>query len=372
MGTLIIVEPWFTAAGHPAQSLINTARTIGREADIDYLISIQKNLSVVDSSRKQLKEYGRVTEFKVNSPSLREGTFKALLKLKKMAGQNMHYGHIFFLDAHLVLLALLWPFFFLWLNPKRLSTVYLMGPERILCSKIATWLVGRFIKRNEVTLYLRTEELATAWCEAFSSDFNCRIRHIPSLELPEGEKIPAAPTPANSLKFAVIGQVRRGKGLDWLVPLFENNRALGMLTVAGTFSSEIDRQAIKVLSDFGGFLDKFLTENEMLQQAMQQDYLLMLYDDWDERMESAILYLAARANRPVITYDKGWIGRKVRQFGCGLPVTEEQGSMESFLLAVPRPDSVKYKELLKGLSDFREAHSGEVARKAFLIELAYD
>lgn len=328
---LLIIQPWFTAAGHPAQSLINTARTIGREADICYLISTQPNFSAAELQQKTLKEYGHVTEFPVNSPSLREGTFKALLQLRKMAAHGSHYDHIFFLDAHLVLLALLWPFFSRDIHPKRLSMVYLMGPERVLRSKIATWLVKRFIKRSEMTLYLRTEELAKAWCDSFSPDSNCRIRHIPSLEIPDGEQIPEAPAPADHLKFAVIGQVRRGKGLDWLIPMFQKSPQLGKLTIAGTFNSADDRKAIASLSDFDGFLDKFLTEDEMLQQAIQQDYLLMLYDDWDVRMESAVLYLAACANRPVITYDKGWIGRKVRQFNCGMVALEEQNSIESFL-----------------------------------------
>lgn len=369
MEALIIVEPWFTASGHPAQSLVNTAKTIGRDTNIGYLISTQKNLPALDASRKQLKEYGHVTEFKVNSPSLREGTFKALLKLKKMVGQDMHYKHIFFLDAHLVLLALLWPFFFMWLRPKRLSTVYLMGPERILRSKIATWLVGRFIKRNEVTLYLRTEELARAWCEAFSPDFNGRIRHIPSLEIPDGEKIPTAPAPATPLKFAVIGQVRRGKGLEWLIPMFRESPQLGKLTIAGTFGSAEDRKGLTSLIDFDGFLDKYLTEDEMLQQAMQQDYLLMLYDDWDARMESAVLYLAARANRPVIAFDRGWCGRQLRQFGNGLLAPEGPAAIAEFIKPVPQPGTEAYDALLAGVGRFRVAHSGQALRERYLTEL---
>ncbi len=247
--------------------------------------------------------------------------------------------------------------------------VYLMGPERVLRSKIAAWLVKHFIKRNNVTLYLRTEELVKAWSDSFPSDSESHIRHIPSLEMPDGEKIPEAPAPAGYLKFAVIGQVRRGKGLDWLIPMFQKNPQLGKLTIAGAFGSADDRKALPSLNDFDGFLDKYLTEDEMLQQAIGQDYLLMLYDDWDARMESAVLYLAARANRPVIAFNRGWCGRQIQQFGNGLLAPENHAEITEFIKSAPRPGSQAYEALLAGVESFRKAHSAKALRERYLLEL---
>src|SRR5690606_2539289 len=165
-----------------------------------------------------------------------------------------------------------------------------------------------FLKRSEVRLYLRTEELAAAWRAAFPRLPEAAIRHLPSLELPEGDTQIVPPPMAGSLKFGVLGQIRHGKGLDWLIPIFQCNPGLGELTVAGTFNNPQDADSMAFLHGFGGFRNEFLSDEAMLAMAREQHYLLILYDNWDIRMESAVLYLAARAGRPVLTYANGWCG----------------------------------------------------------------
>jgi hypothetical protein len=129
------------------------------------------------------------------------------------------------------------------------------------------------------------------------------------------------------------------------------------------------RDEISVLSGFDGFINRFMSESDMLEQAAEQDYLLMLYDQWDKRMESAVLYLAARVNRPVIVYGDSWCGRKVREFGCGLiaPVVRQQAI--EFLRTIPRPGSIEYASLLDGMTAFRVAHSVESLRPIVMQEL---
>ena len=369
MHMVTIVQPWFSAVGHPAQSLINTASVLGKQAGFNYLISVEPDAPRIESSISKLGEHGKVTCFKVSTPSIREGTFKAILQLRKLLENNRDSEQILFFDAHLVMLAGLWPLLVGFKKFSRVGMIYLMGPERILRSRIAGWLVQRFLSYPEAVLYLRTEELQEAWHEAFPSVPQARIRYLPSLEIPDDSLIFPDPTPSEQLKFGIIGQIRRGKGIEYLIPLFQENPQIGALTVAGTFNNLTEREFFPVLLGFPGFLNTFLSEKDMLQKAADQDYLIMLYDDWDSRMESAVLYLAARANRPVVAYNRGWCGRQVGQFHCGLLAPEDRTKLEDFLSGLPHPGDAEYEDLIHGIKKFRASHSGKNAKAAFLKAL---
>ena len=121
-----------------------------------------------------------------------------------------------------------------------------------------------------------------------------------------------------------------------------------------------------MLDEFDGFKDKFLSEDELLQLASEQDYLLMLYDNWDHRMEGAVMFLAARVNRPVIVYDKGWCGRMIKTYGNGVYAPQDHEHFIKFVDSLPRYGSDEYQKLLKGVSAFKQAHSGDSIRLAFL------
>ena len=366
MPMLVIVQPWFSTLGHPAQSLINTAKIISNTPDITYLISMQVGSNKLDGFRNQLIQFGDVVEYPVKTTSTREGTWKALWYLRMLASKRrVKVNSVFFFDAHLVLLSILWPLTSFFLKPDQLSVINLMGPERIFRSKIATWFVRRFLKRKEVYLYLRTEELMLSWQEGFPDIPIKKIKYLISLEIPDTD-VYTTPAADVELKFGIIGQVRKGKGLEWIVPMFKKNGTIGRLTVAGTFNNDADRERMAELQDFSGFNNKYLSESELLLESTKQDYLLVLYEDWDSRMESAVVYLAARVNRPVIVYDNGWCGRIIRKFGNGLFAPNDQASMPEFLSNLPRPGSADYNKLLEGVTLFRQANSGEVVRKAFL------
>jgi glycosyltransferase involved in cell wall biosynthesis len=367
MAELIIVQPWFTAVGHPAQSLLNTANALRGVDGLRYLVSLEDRKPSPQCDT--LRSIAHVDDFRVNGPSLREGTLKALFKLLNLKRKERGVSHIFFFDAHLVLLAGLWRCFYSRLLPRRLSLIYLKGPERIQHSFIANRLVSRFLGRQEVTLYLRTEELVQAWRTAFPAAPSTSIRYLPSLELPGNDAAIEAPVPDSMLRFGILGQVRHGKGLEWLVPMFQNSPKLGMLTVAGTFNNAQDAESMYFLQGFAGFRNEFLSDDDMLAVAREQHFLLMLYDQWDERMESAVLYLAARAGRPVIAYDNGWCGRQVKTYGNGLLVHRDHDALPSLIASLPRPGSDGYAALLKGVERFRHAHSVDHLREPYLQEL---
>jgi len=364
---ILIIQPWFTAKGHPAQSLRNTVRVLESSEGIDYLISLEGEKQPFFKMSKELAKLVPSHAFRVNSSSLQEGTLKSLVYLFKHR-KHLHDTTVFFLDGHLIVFACCWFFLRFWICPKRIGLLYLRGPERIhsywLTRKLVAWLLGL----KEFVLYLRTEELEQDWKKLFSDTNESHVRTIPSLELSNCVLSKLAPKKEQQPNFGVMGQIRKGKGLEWLVPLFQQNSSLGKLTVAGTFYSEAEEKSLPQLRSFEGFRNEFLSEKAMLSCAEQQDYLLMLYDDWDSRMESAILYLAAKVRRPVIAYDRGWCGRKVAMFGCGLLVSNNV-DFEEFLASIPHTESKEYTELLEGVDRFVQAHSGEVAKTGFLRAL---
>lgn len=368
MSKLIIIQPWFLALGHPAQSLLNTAKTIGVNSDISYLIPSKENLNSFDSVKCQLKKLGAVVEYPVQTESLREGTVKALTSIRKLLSSDKALNRIFFIDAHLILLAALWPFFYQ-KKIKRIGVLYLAGPEGVVINRFKKVLVDRFLQRKEVLLFLRTDELVIDWQKEFPKS---TIKSLPSLEIPSNYALSLNnKQDNNTINFGIIGQIRTGKSIERIVPLFQQDPSIGRLTVAGAFADKSQRVALNLLYSFEGFQDKFLTEDELLKSAAMQDYLLMLYDKWDSRMESAIMFVAARVNKPVIVYDKGWAGRMVRTYGNGVSAASEEIDFLKFLKGLPNPTSHEYQKLIDGVAKFREAHASENVRDVFLQEILY-
>jgi glycosyltransferase involved in cell wall biosynthesis len=360
---IIIVQPWFSAAGHPAQSLINLAKIVGNYNGITYLTSIMSGNHSIEEASRKLRLLVDVVDYPVNTPSIREGTLKALTSLRKMFSAKPSINTVFFLDAHLVLLSALWSFYAR-KNIRYLGVVYLMGPERVTRYNLIKYLIARFLKRKEVVLFLRTDELVTDWKKAFPS---ARIKCLPSLEMPFEENLVIEnPLPSKIVRLGVFGQIRTGKSLEWLVPFFMKNPSLGKLTVAGAFSQPAEHSLQKLLKDYDGFKEEFLQEQELLKVSSEQDYLLMLYDKWDSRMEGAVMFLAARVNRPVIVYDKGWCGRMVNTYNNGLCAPDNYDLFTDFIQTLPKNGSNEYQKLLEGVAKFRDLHSGNSVREAFL------
>lgn len=369
---LLIVQPWFSAKGHPAQSLINLASAIGKDERVDYLISFDKKSEVNDAFLDRLMALGNISRFDVSSPSARINIILALVKIVRMQLGGQRYQHIFFFDGTPLHLGLVWLIFSWILRVERISVLHLWGPE-LVNTHLKRFIIQKFLSYSQVRLYLRTEELAQAWSKFFVGN----IRYLPSLELPEdvdtcqtSKQVSSFNIQFPRVNFGVVGQIRLGKGLEWLIPLFKTNPSLGVLTVAGAFNSGKAQHDFFDLLSFENFINKYLTEEEMLEIAGKQDYLLMLYgDSWDPRMESAVLYLAARVNKPVITYCGGWTGRMVEKFGCGLIAGRSRDDAIRLLNCVPLPGSVEYKRLCDGVNNFKYAHSVNSLRSKVMQEL---
>lgn len=368
---LLIVEPWYTAVGHPAQSLLNTAKVLGRRQDVHYLVSSEDDSAEKFAALPALSAYGVVHAFRVPRPSLAVGTARAVIWLIRHARRWPRLRQVFFLDADLTVLAAAWPLLRFFLPQLHLvSVLELGGPERRMRGFWRPAMIRRLVGSSTFRLFLRTEELADAWRKSVGIPHALQIGTLPSLEIADEEVPDCQPGAAGSLRVGVLGQVRPGKGIDWLVPLFQGNPDLGLLEIAGTFFNDAQRAQLPGLQGFAGFHDSFMSDDELLQRAGALDYLLTLYDQWDSRFEAATFYLAARAGRPVVCYDEGWCGRMVRQFGCGLAVPRAVRPDTGFFRALPRRDSAEYCSLVEGMRRFRKAHTGDARRSEFLEKLA--
>lgn len=367
---LLIVEPWFCGFGHPAQSLLNLASALGKDPRVEYLVSSSRDPGVFLESMAQLKAWGPFETFIAETPTGESNTTAALWALLRLRLSGRKYQRILFFDESLYILALLWPLFSILLPVQRLGVLHMFAPDSGAGrrKRWARFVIGRFLRRPEVRFYLRTEELAQSWRDAYP-EVAGRVTTLPSLEIPDGPAYHHDLAPAGQVRFGVIGQIRPGKGIEWLVPAFQAEAAPGKLTVAGEFNMPHTREQLSVLQGFEGFINEFMSERAMLERAAAQDYLLMLYDVWDKRMESAVLYLAARVNRPVIVYGDSWSGRMVREFGCGLCAPTDHAETIELLRDVPRPGSAEYDGLLKGMEAFREVHSVGALRGRVIQEL---
>lgn len=361
---IIIVQPWFAAVGHPAQSLLNTAKVIGKTNKVYYLISGIADDKIISPIANLLRNYGNVIDFLVKTSSLKEGTLKAILYLRNFLKSSSNIDYILFFDANLFLLSCMWWLICFRRYPIEFGVIYLHGPELVKSRAfLYRFLVKSFISNSKVTFFLRTDELVEDWKLYIP---NAQIRRLPTMEIPENDDFILDDIESSTLlKFGILGQVREGKGLQWIVPIFKQNITLGTLTVAGEFANDQQRHALSFLYDFNGFQNKFFSEQELLNLAVSQDYLLMLYDDWDSRLEGAVMFLAARVNRPVISYNEGWCGRMIATYKNGVAISRSCNLID-IIDKLPKPDTTEYMLLQQGVEAFKNAHSGKRVRQDFL------
>jgi hypothetical protein len=363
---LLIVQPWFSAIGHPAQSLFNTMRMLAPVERVDYLVSEDKQFEFHANLAAALGRGQRLFRFPVSSSALKESTVKCLWHMASRVHVFSAARLVLFFDVDLLALAKRWRYLSPLMRVEQLSLLYLSGPEQFPEGSSARGHVARLLQRKDVVLCVRTLELEKDWIEAFPDVDRRRIRTLPSLEIPEAQGFPVRRCERRTdLRFGVLGQLRRGKSLDVLAPLFSGRPDIGVLKVAGSFGSAAERDALRVLESLPGFEERYFEDAELLQRTAALDYVVVLYDNWDKRMESAVLYLAMRANRPIVAYSEGWCERMIEQFGCGVSVAREGADLAAFLESLPLPGDPGYTALLEGVARFREAHRADVLLPRF-------
>lgn len=100
---LLIIQPWFCAIGHPAQSLINMASAIGRDERVDYLVSSNRESGFFLDSMERLRARGPIESYVATTGD--SNTARALLALWRMRLKGRQYQRLF--DESLFELALL-------------------------------------------------------------------------------------------------------------------------------------------------------------------------------------------------------------------------------------------------------------------------
>ena len=109
-GRLLIVQPWFSAIGHPAQSLFNTLRTLALVADIDYLVSEDPNFQHHANLALALGPGQRLFRFVVSGSALKDNTVRCLWHLARRFRSFREARCVLFFDMDLVTIAKRWWF----------------------------------------------------------------------------------------------------------------------------------------------------------------------------------------------------------------------------------------------------------------------
>lgn len=360
-----LVQPWFASPGHPAQSLARTYRAINPYVNPKVIIYVPINCQL--SSELQLtQDLCSAVSVKGNAwmqekiGSLASGTYFTVKYLFQEISRTSNTDDcIFFLDANLYILSLSLRIYRI--QAKSIDALCMVGPEfyqRSLMDKLTKWLlVKKLFQFNSFRLHLRTLELVESWHQALPK-FKSRISYLPSLELQGSQRLgPNVITTRLSTNteknFLIAGQIRPQKSSEKIAHAFFQSPSLGRLRVVGRI---IDPHLRNLLNQYAcsniQIQDQFLAEAVMGQALIESDYNLMLYVNWDDRMEASMLFESVKYRCPVVAYEGGWLGNKVasEQLGWLLP-RYSQESLDILLGQLPPPGSEEYQKVTLHLEE---------------------
>jgi glycosyltransferase involved in cell wall biosynthesis len=381
-----LVQPWFVSPGHPAQSLLRTYRSISPLVDVKSLVFLPKDINL-DPYLLELIELCSADIILPDSSwehklfgTLAAGTFSSIRYLEQYRNEGKELK-VFFLDANLYVLSM-------FLNIQtikfdRLDVLCMVGPEfyqRTWPEYLSKWLlVKKLFDLPYFHLHLRTEDLAHDWKKLFPH-IGSRIGYLPSLELQNSEFTNKTVVSGKinivlERKFLIVGQIRPQKSVLKLFNLFYSYPSMGKLTIAGkivenSLQSMLSSRTVENVT----ILDRFLTELEIKKLFLSANYNLMLYENWDQRMESAMLFESIKYGCPVVAYRGGWLGTKIVQEGLGWVISRNKTDFELFegIQQLPSPCSNEYNQVLINLEKCHQKWSSEDLVKEFLNCLSWN
>jgi hypothetical protein len=358
---LLLVQPWLDAPGHPAQSLLHTARGLAGYGELGFLIPERAQATMPEVTR-ELARYGTVLCYSSRLRGLPNSTRAALAEVRRLLRSGWRFGTVWFFDAHLPVLSGAMAFGLAG-SQQPYAVMLLQGPERSLRSRLRRALMLGALRRANCKFFCRTDELTASW-QAALPEHRDRFASLPSIEI--SQVTYAEPrAPSMHLKLGILGQIRSGKGIERATAELHELDGV-VLTIAGPYASKDARRRYGPLLERLGFQAGWLSEAAMRTTAEQQDYMLLLYDDWDERMESGILYLAASVGRPVVVYAGGWCARQVEAYGCGIVLQRSEPLQPD---SWPRAGSEAYQRLTAGMREFAADHHGPRLAERLLTNL---
>jgi glycosyltransferase involved in cell wall biosynthesis len=100
----------------------------------------------------------------------------------------------------------------------------------------------------------------------------------------------------------------------------------------------------------------------------------MLYtDDWDNRMESSMLFESMKYGCPIIAFEGGWLGNTVQKEKIGWTIRREQiGELSNILANLPHPATDEYQAILDNLNRSHNIWSSAEIVHIFLNKLGWD
>lgn len=361
---LIVVQPWFSALGHPAQSTLNLARAVPRGRVRYFLVSEPEPGTQVSEMARAIAENVPLQTFQPFGKGVRWNTALAVRKL--IAGNRYRSDEppaLLFADGDLfvicaaVRLHLLDRFSFV-------GVVILSGPESASKHILKRFLIRSSLRRGTLRIFLRTPELLDSWQAQFPG-FEAMFRLYPALESvmpagvwanPSAERRAsiAGATSSGPIRIGVIGQIRVGKCIPRLIEEAERRPDSISVAVHGPLYEPQPAEFLLKMRSNRLVHPGFLPEAAMLKIAAEQHYLASFLenDKWDLRMESATFWLAVKVGRPVLCFNDGWLGRMVRETGVGLAISSdapEQGWLEG----IPGPNSQEYRNCLESIRRLR-------------------
>jgi len=373
---VLLLQPWLSAEGHPAQSTLSIARTLSQYIPFELMTFRVREGDHADDVINQLRNFAPLHDF-VSVESVDSfssiGAGSSLL-LEEALSRSREIGKsciAVFLDASIQHLARF--SFFQNLRPLyRIGLIELHGPEEFDKCKITNVrevarysYLRRFLMRDNVILGVRTDELRQAWCmSGLIKEKRCRV--VPNLEVasysPYYKDINTdnPPVERSNLAFSIVGQIRDTKNINRIVQIFNQNTNLGFLHISGFLRMKDFPEGIephnafekpRIICDF-----RMLSEKEMINTLKRSHYSLMLYCDIDTRMESSMLYTSVAAGVPVIACNRGWLARMVGNNGLGYLVDPyDSSAILNRLRNVALPGTKEYENFLVNIKGFLES-----------------
>jgi glycosyltransferase involved in cell wall biosynthesis len=386
----LLIQPWFSTPGHPAMSLVRTYRATKSSVNSKVVVYLPKSFNI----SKQLDDYvSECNAVKISSSAWQEYLFGTLATgswacINHLA-QSRNTGtqsFVFLLDANLYILCLALSFFKV--DPERLDVLCMVGPEFFQSSyaeKLVKWnLVKRLFYYKFFRLFLRTPELAESWKEELP-DFKHKIDYLPSLELQDinieefkiyiqKNSCLAATGDKTERIYLVSGQIRIEKSIEILIKTFAQLSSFEKLRIFGAVT---DRKVSEIIESHKSRLNiivrnEFLTESEMAAEFSNAHYNLLLYNPWDHRMESAMLFMSLKYNLPVVCFNNGWLGDRVVNEGLGWTIELNQlSNLKDFLISLPLPNSNAYKVICSNISKSLIRYSAMENTDIFLRKIGW-
>lgn len=355
-----VVQPWFPEPGHPAACFTRFLRGLRHEANVRGLVFLWSGQKA-DWQHEYLQTCHLET---VRAPSLIRKLFGTLTVGTVVCLGRLYIGTfetraILFFDSQIHILALLACIFSH--RFRRIDALVLKGPEESrsgLLGKCIKWpVLSTALAMGYIRLWVRTEELRDAWVRA------CPISTAPvgvlaNLDLLGTPLFDRAVVPAAHRIFVIAGQIRPEKCVESLFNVFASNEDLGDLRIAGRIVCKRLASVLSVAHNNIRVDDRHLSEAEMRECIAAAHYQLLLYRNWDNRMEAAMLFESVKAGTPIVCFQGGWLGRMCIEHGLGWTVSSDPTQdIRQVLMSLPIPGSIQYADACERLRRFHQEHT---------------